>query len=194
MDDSPTYGSLFSGIDGLGLGLERAGWSPRWQVEYDADARLVLDRRWPDVPKYGDVSTVDFSALERVDLIAGGFPCQPVSVAGRRRGQDDERWLWPHFARAVRELRPGLVLVENVPGLLVGAGGRDAPVGEVLGDLADLGYDAEWDRVGAVDVGAPHLRNRIWIRAIRRRRPAQGAVSDAGGLDVRLERERDGGE
>jgi DNA (cytosine-5)-methyltransferase 1 len=157
----PTFGSLFAGIGGIDLGLERAGWECRWQVEIDPFCRHVLEHHWPDVPRYGDIRELDWSRVERVDLLAGGFPCQPFSVAGQRRGKDDERWLWPEFAAAVRALRPRHVLVENVPGLLAGHGG----MGNVLGDLAQLGYDAEWDSVPAAAVGAPHLRYRVWIVA-----------------------------
>lgn len=155
----PTFGSLFAGIGGIDLGLERAGWECRWQVEINPFCQAVLARHWPDVPKFGDVREV--AELERVDLIAGGFPCQSISHAGRRLGTADERWLWPEFERVLRLVRPVLVLVENVPGLL------HRGMGEVLGGLASLGYDAEWDRIPAAAVGAPHLRNRIWIVAYR---------------------------
>lgn len=152
-------GSLFTGIGGLDLGLERAGMEIRWQVEIDPFCRAVLEKHWPHVPKYGDIREVKGDELEPVDLICGGFPCQPISVAGRRLGEADPRWLWPEFARIVRVVRPKYVLVENVPGLLVrGMGG-------VLGDLAALGYDAEWDCIPAAAVGAPHLRDRVFIVA-----------------------------
>src|SRR5574341_18334 len=154
-----TVGSLFSGIGGLDLGLERAGWAVQWQVESDEFCTRVLARHWPCVPRHGDILAVDPERLAPVTLVCGGFPCQPVSVAGRRRGQDDTRWLWSEFARIIRVLRPPLVLVENVPGLL----GRG--LGEVLGDLAASGYDAEWDGVPARSVGAPHIRDRVFIVA-----------------------------
>src|SRR6266850_6229536 len=125
-----TFGSLFAGIGGFDLGLERAGWICRWQVELDPFCQRVLAKHWPDVRRYGDVRAFPEPDTERVDLICGGFPCQPVSVAGKRRAQADERWLWPEFARVVRALRPHLVLVENVPGLL------QRGIGDVLGDLA----------------------------------------------------------
>lgn len=156
----PTFGSLFTGIGGIDLGLERAGWSCCWQVEIDPWCRRVLSKHWPDVPRHGDVRELEGGELEAVDLIAGGFPCQPVSLAGRRGGASDERWLWPEFARIVRFLRPRGVLVENVPGLLIGDG-----MAEVLGDLAALGYDAEWECIPAAAFGAPHLRWRIFIVA-----------------------------
>jgi DNA (cytosine-5)-methyltransferase 1 len=161
-DDRPTFGSLFAGIGGIDLGLERAGWECRFQVEWDPFCQRVLAKHWPDVPRFGDIADVDWSGVPPVDLLAGGFPCQPFSVAGKQRRLDDDRWLWPEFARAIRELRPRYVLVENVPGLLVG-GGMDA----VLGDLAELGYDAEWESIPAAAVGAPHLRYRVWIIAYR---------------------------
>ncbi len=154
-----TVGSLFSGIGGIDLGLERAGMTVIWQSETDPYASKVLAKHWPDVPNLGDVTKVDWSHVERPDLIAGGFPCQPVSVAGRGLAQLDTRWLWPAFADCVRSLRPGHVIVENVPGLLVRG------MGDVLGDLASLGYDAEWQGIPAAAVGAHHLRWRIFVVA-----------------------------
>jgi len=152
-------GSLFSGIGGFDLGAERAGHSIVWQVENDPYCRKVLAKHWPNVPCYGDVHDVGAHNLEEVDVCIGGFPCQPVSVAGKQRAQDDERWLWPEFARIIRELRPRYAIMENVPGLLIRG------MGDVLGDLAVLGYDAEWGIISAASVGAPHLRKRIFIVA-----------------------------
>lgn len=154
-----TFGSLFSGIGGIDLGLQRAGWSCRWQVENDPFRCSILERHWPDVERHGDIREVDFAKLAPVDLIAGGFPCQPVSGAGKRQAQSDERWLWPEFARAIRELRPGFALIENVAGLL------DRGFGDVLSDLARSGYDAEWQLLPAAIVGAPHIRSRLWTVA-----------------------------
>jgi len=158
-----TFGSLFAGIGGLDLGLERAGWKCRWQVEIDEFCLKVLRKRWPNVPKFKDVRQIKEGQLEYVDLIAGGFPCQPVSVAGKRKGKQDERWLWPEFARIIRMVRPRFVLVENVPGILSVNGGE--AFAEVLGDLAKSGYDAEWNMLSAAMFGAPHLRNRIFLVA-----------------------------
>jgi DNA (cytosine-5)-methyltransferase 1 len=157
-----TVGSLFSGIGGFDLGLERAGMTVRWQVEKDAWCRRVLAKHWPDVPRYEKVEDVG-DELEPVDLICGGFPCQPVSVAGHQKGTSDDRWLWPEFRRIVGILRPRYVLMENVPGLFTA--NRGHAFGEILGDLADLGYDCEWTVLSAADVGAPHLRKRVWIVA-----------------------------
>ena len=153
------FGSLFSGIGGLDLGLERAGMECTWQVEIDDYCTKVLTKNWPKVPKHKDIRDCGRHNLETVDLICGGFPCQPVSLAGKRQAQADPRWLWPEFARIIRELRPSYVLVENVPGLY-SAGGS-----EVLADLAESGYDAEWDAIPAAAFGAPHLRYRIFIVA-----------------------------
>jgi DNA (cytosine-5)-methyltransferase 1 len=157
-------GSLFSGIGGIDLGLERAGMTIRWQVEKDDWCRRVLSKHWPDVPKYEDITTLTGHELERVDVLAGGFPCQPASVAGSRKGNEDvERWLWPHFEKLIRVLRPRIVLVENVPGLFTVNGG--AAFGEIIGSLASMRYDCEWDVISAADVGAPHLRKRWWCVA-----------------------------
>ena len=156
-------GSLFAGIGGLDLGLERAGMQVKWQVENNPYCIRVLAKHWPSVKRYGDIKQIKWSEVEPVDLICGGFPCQPVSVAGARKGDKDERWLWLEFLRAIREVRPRYALVENVPGLLSTDDGRLAR--EVFGDLAEIGYDAEWNIVSATDVGAPHLRKRIFIVA-----------------------------
>jgi DNA (cytosine-5)-methyltransferase 1 len=159
-----TVGSLFSGIGGIDLGLERAGMTIRWQVEKDAWCRRVLSKHWPDVPKYEDITTLTGHELERVDVLAGGFPCQPASLAGTRKGNEDvERWLWPHFGKLIRVLRPRIVLVENVTGLFTVNGG--AAFGEIIGGLAEMRYDCEWTVISARDMGAPHLRNRLWIVA-----------------------------
>jgi DNA (cytosine-5)-methyltransferase 1 len=174
MTKTLTFGSLFSGIGGLDLGLERAGWRCRWQVESDEFRRSILALHW-SVPRYADIREVDFEQIEPVDLIAGGFPCQPVSSAGKRKVQSDERWLWPEFARAIRSLRPPFVLIENVAGLL------ERGFGDVLGDLADCGYDAEWQMLPAAAVGAPHIRARVWIVAYTRK----GGCGEQGNIAAR---------
>lgn len=152
-----TVGSLFSGIGGFDLGLERAGMTVVWQVENEPYCNKVLAKHWPHVTRYGDIKEIDWSEVERPDLICGGFPCQPVSLAGKRLAQADERWLWPEVDRCIRALRPRYVLLENVPGLL------SAGMSDVLGDLAALGFDAQWDCVPAGAFGAPYLRNRIFL-------------------------------
>jgi DNA (cytosine-5)-methyltransferase 1 len=157
--------SLFSGIGGLDLGLARAGMRIVGQVERDPCCRAVLARHWPQVPRHDDVRTAlgwwGSRARPAVRVVAGGFPCQPFSGAGRRRGVADERWGWPWMADVVRELRPGYVVVENVPGLV-----RDSEAfGWLLGDLHTLGFDADWSVVPACAVGAPHTRSRVFLVA-----------------------------
>jgi DNA (cytosine-5)-methyltransferase 1 len=154
-----TVGSLFSGIGGFDLGFERAGFEIKWQVEIDPFCRAVLAKHWPDVRRYEDVRTVG-EELERVDVICGGFPCQDISHAGQRAGIDGDRsGLWSEQVRLADELGPDYLLVENVPALLNGGMGR------VLGDLAAIGFDAEWDCLPAIAFGAPHRRDRVWILA-----------------------------
>lgn len=155
-------GSLFSGIGGLDLGVEAAtGARTVWQVERDEWCRGILARHWPDAVRYDDVCKVG-EELERVDIIAGGFPCQDVSVAGKRAGLTggQRSGLWREYARIVRVVRPRFVFVENVAGLL------SMEFGHVLGDLAALGYDAEWAVFRASDAGAPHRRERVFVLAM----------------------------
>lgn len=155
-----TFGSLFAGIGGMDLGLERAGMTCKWQVEIDPFCRQVLTKHWPEVPKYGDIRDVTADQLGYVDCIAGGFPCQDLSRAGKRAGMDGARsGLWKEFYRLICLLRPRVALVENVPGLL------DWGLGRVLGDLAESGYDAEWSVLPAAAFGAPHVRERVFVVA-----------------------------
>jgi DNA (cytosine-5)-methyltransferase 1 len=206
-----TIGSLFAGIGGFDLGLERTGHMRTvWFCEQDPYCQRVLAKHWPGVPIHGDVRTLVADtqvngrgqgrtgrpdpdgarqhepALQAelpvpvpyVDILTGGFPCQDLSYAGRGAGITGERsGLWTDYARLVRELRPRYVLVENVPALLARGMGR------VLGDLAAVGYGAEWGCVRASDVGAPHRRDRIWIVAYPN--------ADSGRLEVSGERHSD---
>ena len=173
----PTFLSLFTGVGGLDLGLERAGWSCVGQVEIDPYRRQVLAFHWPEVPRHEDVATVipwlEQRQAPTPDLICGGFPCQDVSDAGPRTGVEGVKsGLWAHFAAAVRHLRPRWVLVENTTGLL--ARGMDA----VAADLAASGYDTEWDCLPAAAVGAPHLRTRLFLLAYPRGLRDQAGQSD----------------
>lgn len=154
-----TVGSLFSGIGGMDLGLERAGHTVIWQSEIDLYACKVLKKHWPDVQNLGDITTIDWGKVERPDIICGGYPCQPFSVAGKRQGAKDPRHLWPWVKKAISELRPRYAMLENVRGHLSLGGAQ------VVGELAEIGYDAEWRVVSAAGVGAPHRRDRIIIVA-----------------------------
>jgi DNA (cytosine-5)-methyltransferase 1 len=156
--------SLFAGIGGLELGLERAGMTTVGQVEIDPFCRQVLAKHWPEVPKHDDVRTlVDWwrsTDRPRVDGVCGGFPCQDISNTGARVGiTGPKSGLWKAMAFAIRELRPRFVIVENVAALLV----RGIDV--VLGDLHSLGFDAEWSTITACSLGAPHTRERLFILA-----------------------------
>lgn len=157
--------SLFAGIGGIELGLERAGMKTVGQVEIDPWCRKVLAKHWPDVPQHEDVVTAPewWLSEERpnVDLICGGFPCQPFSLAGKQLGISDPRWLWPATAAVIRAVRPRYVLLENVSALV-----RDSwAFGTVMADLHALGFDAEWATLRASDFGAPHNRERVYIVA-----------------------------
>lgn len=157
-----TFGSLFAGIGGIDLGLERAGMRCVWQVEIDGYARSVLEKHWPDIRRWDDVRTFPPEPIDdwRCDVVAGGFPCQDISVAGKGIGLHGERsGLWSEFARIIRDIRPGFVLVENSATLSVR--GLDS----ILGTLAALGYDAEWSVLSACALGAPHTRERMFILA-----------------------------
>jgi DNA (cytosine-5)-methyltransferase 1 len=155
-----TFGSLFAGIGGIDLGLERAGMTCKWQVEIDDYATKVLEKHWPDIGWFRDVRECGAHNLEAVDLIAGGFPCQDISYAGKGAGIKGERsGLWSEFHRVICELRPRYALLENVPALL----GRG--MGVVLADLAACGYDAEWQCLPAAAFGAPHIRDRLFVLA-----------------------------
>ena len=154
-----TVGSLFSGIGGLDLGLERAGMKVIWQSEIDPYCNKVLKKHWPEVPNYGNIKEIDWSTIPRPDVVCGGYPCQPFSTAGKRRGTDDPRHLWPWVRTAISELQPRYAILENVRGHL-SMGGL-----QVIGELAEVGYDAEWRVVSAAGLGAPHRRDRIIIVA-----------------------------
>jgi DNA (cytosine-5)-methyltransferase 1 len=156
---SLTVGSLFSGIGGIDLGLERAGHRVLWQSEIDNYACRVLKKHWPEIPNLGDVKKINWSEVPNVDIIAGGYPCQPFSTAGKRKGKEDPRHLWPYVLDAIRTIRPRYALMENVRGHLT------LGFGDVLADLAGCGYSAEWQIISAASVGAPHRRDRLFFVA-----------------------------
>lgn len=157
-----TFVSLFAGIGGIDLGLERAGLECRLQVEIDERASTILRRHWPDVARAGDITEVDGADLIGVDVIAGGFPCQDVSKAGKRAGLAGERsGLFWEFHRITATARPRWVVIENVPGLLSSSGGRD--MGTVLGALGDLGYVGAYRVLDSAGFGVPQRRRRLFI-------------------------------
>lgn len=149
-------GSLFSGIGGFELGLERAIPAETiWQVEQDKFCQSILKKHWPKAKIYNDVRNITKDNVEPVDILCGGFPCQDISIAGKTRGLKGEKsGLWWEMWRIISELRPRIIVLENVSNILR-LGGR-----EVLGSLAQIGYDAEWTTIRASDFGAPHRRER----------------------------------
>ena len=169
-----TYGSLFSGYGGLDRGVQAVlPGRTAWHVEFDQNPSRILAHHWPDVPNYGDVTTVDWENVEPVDVLTGGYPCQPFSHAGNRRGTNDDRHLWPHVAEAVAVLRPGLCVFENVRGHL--SLGFD----QVLRDLHQLDYDVHWYSLRAADIGAAHGRMRLFIFAKDRHNENPASIGDA---------------
>ena len=164
---------LFSGIGGFSLGLEETGhFETVAFCEIEKYPQKILKKHWPDIPIYEDVKNVTAERL-RTDgvisngdriVVTGGFPCQDISVAGHQKGITAERsGLWSELHRLIGELRPDYAIVENVSALLSGGNGRW--FGRVLGDLAEIGFDAKWYSIQASDMGAPHKRNRVWILA-----------------------------
>jgi len=187
MTEGLRIGSLFSGYGGLDLAALELfpGSEMAWHCEWEDAPAKILDHHWPGVPNFRDVTQVDWASAPPIDVLTGGFPCQDVSLAGRRAGMTDgtRSGLWANMAEAIRVLRPRYVLIENVRGLLSatatvgnvesesgGVGGRSdrlvlRALGGVLGELADIGYDACWTSIRASDVGAPHHRERVFILA-----------------------------
>jgi len=163
--------SLFTGIGGIDIAAEQAGFTTVGQCEIDEYCNKVLQKHWPDVPRWGDIyQLTGQEIIERcgsITLLSGGFPCQPFSAAGKRKGTDDERHLWPELLRIIREVKPRWFLGENVRGLLSIKHTDDEQrvFGTILSDLAEVGYRVGWLCYGAGDVGAPHRRERVFIVA-----------------------------
>jgi len=173
-----THGSLFTGIGGFDLGLERAGWACQWQVEIDGKANGVLAHHWPDVERVEDICDVGRNNLKPVDLISGGFPCQDLSVAGKRKGLAGKRsGLWYEFHRVLAELKPQWVIIENVSGLLSSNGGRDFAT--ILQGLAEIGYLSAWRILDAQYFGVAQRRRRVFI---------VGSLGDGRAAEVLFER------
>lgn len=173
-DKKLKIGSLFAGIGGFELGIERAikGAETVWQVEQNKYCQSILKKHWPNATIYDDVRNITQHNVEPVDILIGGFPCQSISVAGKQRGLEDEKksGLWWEFHRIISELRPGIVVMENVANVLR-LGGLD-----VVGSLAEIGYDAEWTIISAKQFGAPHLRKRWFCVAYPNTRREKSTV------------------
>jgi site-specific DNA-cytosine methylase len=155
---------LFSGIGGFSLGLERAGMETVAFCEFDKKARLVLKKHWPDIPIFEDIKELNYDRLKHlsaIDLICGGFPCQPWSVAGKSGGDQDDRDLWPEMFRVITEVRPRWVIGENVPGFAQ----HEMGLKRTISDLEGEGYETQTFNIPACAKGAPHERQRLWIVA-----------------------------
>ena len=153
-------GGMFAGYSGLEMGVAQVlDASPVWFAEIDEAPARILQHHYPHVPNLGDVTRVDWGSVPPIDILTAGYPCQPFSQAGHRKGTNDERHLWPHVLNAIKHLRPRAAFFENVRGHLT------LGLTEVLEDLASIGWDAQWACVRASDVGAPHHRERLFILA-----------------------------
>jgi DNA (cytosine-5)-methyltransferase 1 len=158
------HGSLFSGIGGFDLAAEWMGWTNKFHCDINPFSRQLCSFYWPEAQSYDNIKTTDFRIWRgKIDVLSGGFPCQPFSIAGKRMGKEDERHLWPEFHRAIREIRPRYVVGENVRGLLSWSDGL--VLEEVYADLESEGYEIQTFLLPAVSINAPHKRDRVWIVA-----------------------------
>jgi DNA (cytosine-5)-methyltransferase 1 len=159
-----THGSLFSGIGGFDLAAEWMGWENKFHCEWNEFGQKVLKYYWPESELFTDITKSDFTKYaDKIDVLTGGFPCQPYSLAGLRRGKEDDRHLWPEMLRAIREIKPRWVVGENVRGLISWNGGM--VFDEVQADLEAEGYEVQPFLLPACGVNAPHRRDRIWFVA-----------------------------
>lgn len=175
-----TVGSLTSGIGGIEYGLEKTGgFRTIWFVENDRYASAVLRKHWPRIPNFGDITKTKWESVERPDMLAGGFPCQDISVAGKGKGiaEGTRSGLWKEYAKAIRILRPKYALIENVPEL------ANRGLDIVLADIASMGYDAEWNIISASGIGAPHRRERLFVIAHAKHNGCNGSACETKGCD-----------
>ena len=158
------HGSLFSGIGGFDLAAEWMGWTNKFHCEWEEFPRKVLQYHFPESKSYGDINETDFTIWNgKIDILTGGFPCQPYSAAGKRLGKEDERHLWPQMLRAIREIEPSWVIGENVYGLV--SWNEGLVFEEVQVDLENEGYEVQPYILPAASVNAPHRRDRVWFVA-----------------------------
>jgi DNA (cytosine-5)-methyltransferase 1 len=159
-----THGSLFSGIGGFDLAAEWMGWENKFHCEWNEFGKKVLSHYWPNAKSYDDIKKTDFTVWRgRIDVLTGGFPCQPYSTAGKRKGKEDDRHLWPEMLRAIREIQPIWVVGENVRGIV--SWSRGLVFDEVQSDLEAEGYEVVPIILPACAVNAPHRRDRVWFIA-----------------------------
>lgn len=178
-----THGSLFSGIGGFDLAAQWIGWENAFSCEIDDFCNRVLNHYWPNAAHYRDIRNTDFRPWRgRIDVLSGGFPCQPFSVAGKQLGTDDPRHLWPEMLRAIREIRPEWVVGENVRGIASWNGGLVFE--QVCADLEAEGYSVQAFLLPAAGVNAPHRRERVWFIAYSRRFALQRRQSQQSGDGV----------
>jgi DNA (cytosine-5)-methyltransferase 1 len=177
------HGSLFSGIGGFDLAAEWMGWNNEFHCEWMPFPRKVLHHYWPNSKSYEDITKTDFSIHRgTIDILTGGFPCQPYSSAGKRLGKEDERHLWPHMLRAISEIKPTYVVGENVRGLTNWNGGMVFE--EVCVDLESQGYEVQPVLLPACAVGAPHRRDRVWFIAYSNNTSAEHAIQTRGNMST----------
>jgi DNA (cytosine-5)-methyltransferase 1 len=158
------HGSLFSGIGGFDLAAEWMGWENKFHCEWNEFGQKILNHYWPNAETFTDITKTDFTKYaNQIDILTGGFPCQPYSKAGKRRGKEDERHLWPEMLRAIREIKPSYIVGENVYGLLNWDGGM--VFDEVHSDMESQGYQVQAVVIPAAAVNAPHGRDRVWFVA-----------------------------
>ena len=163
-NDVFTHGSLFSGIGGFDLAAEWMGWENIFNCEIESFPRKILNYYWPNVISYEDITKTDFTVHRgEIDILTGGFPCQPYSLAGKRKGTEDARHLWPEMLRAIREIQPSYVVGENVYGIVNWNGGL--VFNEVQADMEAEGYEVQSVILPACGVNAPHKRERVWFIA-----------------------------